>query len=165
MIFTSYFSRYKGTQGVSVANKTPDWVDCDKCKELMPSWVDVMDYKNGIITWKQFRKNYIRKLKKLDVKEFYNRLNGKVLLCWEATDKQCHRHILKEWFNRNGYACEELEAVDEHGTCSCCRNLNNHYSSSILCELTGEILTDAQQQARTCEDWRCRSCHHKKLMN
>lgn len=162
MIFTSYFSRYKGTQGVSVANKTPDWVDCEKCKELMPSWVDVMDYKNGIITWKQFRKNYIRKLKKLDVHEWYGKLNGKVLLCWEAEGKKCHRHILREWFNRSGYACEELEATEETKVCAYCKNLNNHHSTSICCEVTGEIFTNSQQQAKTCEDWRDRSvCNNR----
>ena len=156
MIFTSYFSKYKGTQGVSVANKTPDWVSCDRCKELMPPWSLVQSYKDGGITWKEFRKAYIKQLKKLDVEDFHRRLNGKVLLCWESTEKHCHRHILREWFNRNGYACEELQAPIESETCAYCRNLNNHYSSSIVCELTGEIMTNSQQQAQTCEDWRCR---------
>ena len=164
MVFTSYFSRYKGTQGVSVANKTPDWADCDRCKELMPPWYLVQSYKDGKISWKEFRKTYIKQLKQLDVKEFYNRLSGKVLLCWEGKGKKCHRNIIREWFNRNGYACEELEADCEEHTCAYCEALNNHHSSSIVCEETGEIMTNAQQQARTCEDWRCRVCLHKKLM-
>lgn len=156
MVFTSYFSKYKGAQGVSVANKTPDWANCTTCKELMPPWGLVRSYKDGKISWKEFRKTYIRQLKKLDVNEFYRKLNGKVLLCWEGLDKPCHRHILKEWFNRNGYSCEELEAEVETETCAYCKSLNNHYSSSIVCELTGEIMTNAQQQAKTCEDWRYR---------
>lgn len=157
MIFTSYFSKYKGTQGVSVANKTPDWVNCDKCKELMPPWGTVKAYKEGFITWKEFRKTYINHLKKLDVGEFYRRLNGKVLLCWETADKHCHRHILKEWFNRNGYACEELESDSENHTCAYCKSLNNHHSTNIFCKATGEIFTNTQQQFKTCEDWRGRN--------
>ena len=156
MVLTSYFSRYKGSKGVSVANRTPDWVSCDKCKELMPPWEIVKLYKGGEISWKEFRRAYIKQLKKLDVKEFYNKLNGKVLLCWETPGKHCHRSILREWFNRNGYSCEELEADCEKHTCSYCKELNNHYCSNIVCELTGEIFTNAQQQSKTCEDWRCR---------
>ena len=162
MVFTSYFSRYKGTQGVSVANKTPDWVDCDRCKELMPPWALVQSYKDGKISWKEYRRAYIKQLKQLDADEFYNRLNGKVLLCWEGKGKKCHRNIIREWFNRNGYACEELEADCEEHTCAYCKALNNHHSSSIVCEETGEIMTNAQQQARTSEDRRCRVCPRKK---
>lgn len=158
MIYTSYFRKYIGTSGVSVAKSTPEWFGpCESCKELMPSWDLIEGYKSGEISWKQYRKEYIRQLKNLDVKEFYNRLNGKVLLCWENEGKHCHRHIIREWFNRNGYSCEELKPIKEKWTCSYCRNLDNHSSSSIFCRLTGEIFTNAQQLSRTCKEWRGRN--------
>ena len=50
MVFTSYFGKYKGEKGVSVANKTPSWATCDKCEELMPPWSLVDDYKSGRIS-------------------------------------------------------------------------------------------------------------------
>lgn len=156
MIFTGYFAHYRGHNGVSVANSKPKAIDCDICNELKPDWRLVESYKNGNITWKEFRKSYIKKLKKLDVNEFYRMLDGKVLLCWENPKHHCHRDILREWFNRNGYVCEELEPDMEEHSCSYCRYLNNHHSSSICCEVTGEILTNAEQQAKTCEDWRYR---------
>lgn len=109
MIYTSYFSKYKGSRGVSVAVKTPSWSTCcEKCPELMPDWDKVLAYKNDEITWKDFRRAYIHKLKKLDVEKIQSKLDGKVLLCWEATGKKCHRHIIREWLIRSGYECEEI---------------------------------------------------------
>ena len=154
MVFTGYFAHYRGSCGVSVANSVPKGTEYEVCEELKPDWEMVKSYKDGLISWKEFRKAYIKRLKALDVKEFYNRLNGKVLLCWEKPGNHCHRDIIREWFNRNGYACEELEPTREIYSCSYCKYLNNHHSSSICCEVTGEILTNAEQQARTCEDWR-----------
>lgn len=156
MVFTSYLSKYKGTKGVSVANKTPEWADCERCDELMPPWELVKDYKSGKISWKEFRRAYIKQLKKLDVREFYHRLSGRVLLCWEKSGCKCHRNIIREWFNRNGYSCEELEADLEQHTCGYCKQLDNHHSSNLHCTITGEVYTNAQQQARTCEEWRSR---------
>lgn len=154
MIFTSYYAKYKGSRGVSVSKKTPSWAECDECPQLMPDWALVQSYKAGEITWKEFRKAYIKQLKALDVKWYHNILDGKVLLCWETPDKHCHREIIREWFNRNGFACEELEAPYLDHTCAYCKELDNHHGSHIFCTKTGEIFTNAQQQAKTCEDWR-----------
>lgn len=156
MIFTGYFAHYRGSNGVSIANSKPPVDDCPTYKPLKPDWSLVKAYKSDSISWKEFRRAYIEQLKRLDVHKVYRQLNGKVLLCWEKPDKHCHREIVREWFNRNGYACEELEATKEMYTCSCCKFLNNHHSSSLCCELTGEIFTNSQQLSRTCEDWGCR---------
>lgn len=156
MIFTGYFRKYQGDNGVSIAHKTPKWSTEEECKELMPPWEIVDKFKSGVISWKEFRKLYIKQLKKLDVHEMYRALNGKVLLCWENEDKKCHRHIVKEWFNRNGYACEELEAAKECYTCAYCKSLDNHSSSNIFCTKIGEIYSNSEQMSRTCDEWRKR---------
>lgn len=156
MIWTSHFAHYRGERAVSVANSNPPIDGMRRYKALNPSWEIVQKYKDGSISWREFRRAYIKQLKSLNVHKVYRELNEKVLLCWEAPDKHCHREIIREWFNRNGYDCEELQAATEERTCSYCRHMNNHYSSSLCCELTGEILTNAQQRSQTCEDWRNR---------
>ena len=29
------------------------------------------------------------------------------LLCYEKPDDFCHRHLVADWLNKNGYKCEE----------------------------------------------------------
>lgn len=152
MIFTSYFSRYRGNKGVSIARKTPNWIECETCKDLMPPWSLIEDFKEGRISWKEYRKSYIRQLRALDIDDMYQKLNGKVLLCW-CTGKHCHRRIVREWFTRNGYSCEELEPSKENMTCAYCRNLSNHSNVEIFCKATGEMMNNSQQLSRSCEDW------------
>lgn len=107
MIYTSYFAAYRGNKGVSISNSTPYPMN-DRCQELIPSWNLVSAYRNERISWKEYRKQYIKQLKELDVHEVYELLDNKVLLCYEKDDQHCHRSIVREWFNRNGYICREL---------------------------------------------------------
>lgn len=154
MIYLSYFAKYKGSNGVSVSIGTPSWFNGDKCIELAPSWELVKGYKSGRITKKEYRKAYIKQLKALNVHEYYKLLNTRVLLCYEKPEDFCHRHIIREWFVRNGYLCEELDRPEEPTlithTCTWCK-----YSTTELytvCRKTGEIL---KEPSRTdCSDWR-----------
>lgn len=48
---------------------------------------------------KYYIKEYYKQvLKKLDVKEIYQKLDNSILLCYEDNDEFCHRHIVAEWF-------------------------------------------------------------------
>lgn len=160
MIWTSYYGKYRGTSGLCVSNSHPDSKEFGlEVKELFPDWDKVEAYKNGDITWKEFRKAYIKKLKKLDVHEYAKLCNGHVLLCWEKDPKHCHRSILVEWFTRNGYLCGELEANSTMGTCLWCKNFKgfstkNGQFEKAVCTKTGELLDLTQTQCHTCDDWR-----------
>ena len=39
----------------------------------------------------------------LDINEYIDI----ALVCYEAPDKFCHRHLVADWFNKAGYRCEE----------------------------------------------------------
>lgn len=153
MIYTSYFANYKGENSVSVSRVTPKWYSGETCIDLAPPWELVEGYKNGTISEKEYRKKYIAKLKKLDVDFYAKLLEGKVLLCYEKSEDFCHRKILRQWFNRNGYLCGELKGKEEIFTCVKCRSSKNN-GENWVCVRTGEILSRKKLMVHTCEDWR-----------
>ena len=160
MIWTSYYGNYKGNRGLCVSNTQPKPARYINLKSLNPDWLMVEAYKNGNITWKEFRKAYIKKLKKLAVHEYAKLCQGSVLLCWEKDYKHCHRSILVEWFTRNGYLAGELEAKSLTGVCLFCKYFKEFSTKdgqfkNATCTKTGEILTMSSCQCHTCEDWRC----------
>ena len=110
MIYTGYYAKYKGQSGICISNSHPTHPDFTQTlPQLYPDWVMVKAFKSGEITWQQFRKAYIKKLKKLDVHKMATLCEGQVLLCYEKDRTYCHRSIVSEWFNRNGYTCEEVK--------------------------------------------------------
>lgn len=157
MIYLSYFSKYKGSNGVNISNGGKKF-NLPTEQSLVPSWEIANEYKSGRITKKQYRKAYIKQLKKLDVNEIYHRLSGKVLLCYEKPENFCHRQILKEWFNRNGLHCEELMTSEEpHDfyTCLWCSHiiLGDHILVHSVCGKTGEVV-ERPVKAWVCPEWR-----------
>jgi uncharacterized protein YeaO (DUF488 family) len=62
-----------------------------------------------------YRTAFAELLAKLDVKAVSSELsdiaNGSdiVLLCYERKSDFCHRHLVAEWFRKNGIPCEECE--------------------------------------------------------
>lgn len=116
---TSYFANYKNIDqnkyiGVSIALYTPKTFRYH-CLHFAPSKSTLEKYKNGEINQAQYTKEYLQKLNYLYnhglmayplklIKSIENQENKEaVLLCYEAKDKFCHRHILvnflKEKFN------------------------------------------------------------------
>ena len=110
-IYTSYFSRYKGDNGISIALGAPWWKG-ERYKDLAPTNELLQFFKNcGHGRENQtLYENIYRKtvLAKLDVHKVARDLNGKVLLCFEGPASFCHRHIVCKWLKENGYRCEEI---------------------------------------------------------
>ena len=163
MIYTSYFANYKGDNGVSIAIGTPKWFQGKSCDPLKPPWELVKGFKNGTITRKEYRRAYIKQLKKLDVDFYAKLLQNKVLLCWERLDSSdykkvfCHRQVVVEWFTRNGYACGELWGKDPKEVCLSCMHHNRYHQNIVCgdyCTLTGEIFEGIESKCKSCEDWR-----------
>lgn len=101
MIKTSYFAKYKGEDGISISRYTPKWFKGNSFKPLAPN-VDLLnDYKNGLINEDTYKQRYYKEtLNKLNAQLIYKLLDNKVLLCYETSDKFCHRHIVAEWLNK-----------------------------------------------------------------
>lgn len=106
---TSYFAKYKGEHGVSIARWT-QWFSGPRYPILAPpNWL-ITKYKAGKISDEDYTKAYIREvLDGLNPHEVYKELgDNAVLLCFEKPPKFCHRHIVSEWFNKHGIPVTEI---------------------------------------------------------
>lgn len=118
MIYTSYFANIKNLPQdlkiVSIARSTPTYVECEKCAELFPEWkiINLVKSENSRTAKAKYVKEYEKQLAKLDVKEFAKKLQNCVLLCYEKPSDFCHRHIVSNWFRRNGFECQEFLKKD-----------------------------------------------------
>jgi len=113
MIYTSYFANKKipkHLKKVSIARITPKWSKVDEeYKLLAPNKELLYGYKNGTINEMQYEVMYLQQLSTIDIQKLHKDLDGKVLLCYEANEEFCHRHILSNWLNKNNIKAEELD--------------------------------------------------------
>lgn len=100
---TSYYAKYKGNNGVSIAGKCPSWYHSREYKKLAPKYCWWKDWESGLIDNNEYIKLYYETvLNKLDPQKVYNELGeNAVLLCWENKTKFCHRHIVAKWLENN----------------------------------------------------------------
>ena len=114
MIYTSYYAHYKGDKGVAISLWLPKWypTKIEHFPALAPTQQILQKWKNSDKTdadKQEYVEAYINDvLAKLDVHTVAKQLDGKVLLCYERATDFCHRHIVRQWLNQNGYKCEEL---------------------------------------------------------
>ena len=101
MIQTSYFAKYKGDNGISIARFSLKWFKGESYIRLAPpSWL-LNKYKNKQVTEEEYKELYYTYvLNKENAQEVYNDLDGKVLLCYEISSDFCHRHIVAEWLSK-----------------------------------------------------------------
>lgn len=96
MIKTSYFAKYKGRNGISIALSSPRNFHGSSYPDLFPTWQLLRLYKQtGDKT--AYTKAYMKILNKLDPQKVYKDLDNKTLLCWEKTGSFCHRKIVAQW--------------------------------------------------------------------
>ena len=100
---SSYFSKSsKNPNAVSIAGKAPSWYEGREYKKLAPSYWFFKKYKED-----GDKESYIEQynkevLDKLDPKEVHEELGeDSVLLCWENSEKFCHRHLVADWLMKN----------------------------------------------------------------
>ncbi len=125
MIYTSYFAQLKklppNVIPISICGKSPDWYTGLQYKKLAPKYSFFME-------WKETRDNdyYIEHFQKevldclqptqvvLELMTMVGNFKGLTyspeiaLLCYEKPDDFCHRHLVSNWLNANGYEAEEL---------------------------------------------------------
>lgn len=117
MIYTTYFAKLKSLPSdiaqVSICGKAPDWFNGFQYKKLAPKY-------NFFKEWQITKDNnyYIRcfneqVLNMLSAKQVYQELvtmtqsEDIALICYERSDRFCHRHLVREWLNANGIPSKE----------------------------------------------------------
>lgn len=121
MIYTSYFAMLRNFPEnvipVSICGKAPDWYKGIQYKRLAPKYDFFMQYKeDGDESY--YVKCYDERVTGIlnadqVVKEIYSLLSEPdkekdiALICYEKPSDFCHRHLVAEWLNENGYECEE----------------------------------------------------------
>ena len=108
---TSNFSKSSDLPNViSIASKDPNWYYGDRYPDLAPPMDLIGRYKRGEINDEEYTKEYAsRVLNKLNAQDVYDELEDKVLLCWCAKGKFCHRRLVAKWIESEiGIKVEEL---------------------------------------------------------
>lgn len=125
-VYTSYYSKVSNCRVkdrlvlVQVSNTRPTWWEGtihNLGSELAPPWDLINAYKDGVITYETFCKEYRDHLdrehtpeeivEKLEEISRERGLELVVLLCWEKTG--CHRTALGEWLSGACRVVGELE--------------------------------------------------------
>ena len=98
-LYTSYYAKSgKHPKAVGISGTAPPFYKGKRCTKLAPNW-DLFNQ------WKATGDNdtYIKRfeneiLNKLDPHKVLSELgDGAVLLCYETSDKFCHRHLVAKW--------------------------------------------------------------------
>lgn len=123
MIYTSYFAKLKELENhniipISICAKAPDWYKGLQYKKLAPKYGFFMEWKknhDNDYYIEHFQKEVLDRLDAIEVILDFSRMvhgfnvgeNDIALICYEKPSDFCHRHLVAEWLNKNGYKCEE----------------------------------------------------------
>lgn len=123
-LYTSYFAKMKQAKIkggiVSVSRFNPKWIKEEDllawCKSLSPSENLLHDYKHNGINWDEYTRRYLieignSKQASVDISSIATSLtlgNNLVLMCYEKSSDNCHRHLLGELFKLKGFNVEEI---------------------------------------------------------
>jgi uncharacterized protein YeaO (DUF488 family) len=100
-IHTSYFAKYKESNGLAISLYKPKWYNGDHFPILAPTKVILKKYKKDHDVRSYVEAYYRDVLNKLNPHEIVQLINNRVLLCYEAPDKFCHRFVISEWIYVN----------------------------------------------------------------
>jgi len=116
--YTTYYANVrhlpKDVMPISIAGKAPDGWKGLEYKKLAPKkWFFDEWKKTGDNDFyvKNFKKEVLDKLNPKEVWEELRKLSGGApfaLVCYEKPTDFCHRHLVAEWLDKNGYKIEEF---------------------------------------------------------
>lgn len=134
MIYTSYFTKLKFLPDniipISICGKAPDWYKGLQYKKLAPKYDFFMEWKknhDNDYYIEHFNKEVLDTLNPLKVAtELHLMLPEEIkvdlqsaiysskdwhiaLICYEKPSDFCHRHLVADWLNKNGFTCEEYK--------------------------------------------------------
>ena len=121
MIYTSYFAKLKSLPEdvipISICGKAPEWYKGLQYKKLAPKYDFFMKWKenhDNNYYIEHFQSDVLDKLSVTDVvRDLINMLPDRsskhniALICYEKPSDFCHRHLVADWLNKNGFRCEE----------------------------------------------------------
>lgn len=121
MIYTSYFAKLKELENhniipISICGKAPDWYKGLQYKKLAPKYEFFMELKknhDNNYYIEHFQTEVLDGLDILnvirDIIDISNqeKKNDIALICYEKPSDFCHRHLVADWLNQNGFKCEE----------------------------------------------------------
>lgn len=119
MYYTSYYAKINKIDRsmytlAAISYRKPDF--CDEsvldCSFLGP-WKDLLDgYKNGTISEKEYTDQYLENLRRCwpGISSWFlaNAAKNIVFLCYEKPSSFCHRHLLAQFLEEQGFDCKEL---------------------------------------------------------
>lgn len=128
MIHTSYFAKLKSISGngnlypISIACTIPKGIadsGIPEYRKLCPPYDLLKAYKDGMCSEDMYIVNYQNNvLNRLNANKVVEELQAMcpegmepVLVCWEKSDKFCHRHIVSKWLCDNGFICKEIGGI------------------------------------------------------
>lgn len=105
-VYSSYYARackiVPDRRLVAISIGIPDNFGGEIMRELNPPQWLLFKYKNGQASEEDYIEAYYNEvLNKLNPLEIYNKLKGKVILCYCGKDKFCHRHLVIKWLRDN----------------------------------------------------------------
>lgn len=134
MIYTSYFAKLKSLPDniipISICGKAPDWYKGLQYKKLAPKYDFFMKWKenhdndyyikcfNGQVLEPLFVTKVLNEIHLMMPVEMREKMQAPVwrspdyhvaLLCYEKPSDFCHRHLVADWFNKNGFECKEWQ--------------------------------------------------------
>lgn len=123
MIYTSYFAKLKELENhniipISICGKAPDWYKGLQYKKLAPKYGFFVEWKknhDNDYYIKHFQSEVLDGLNATEVILDFSKMdygfnvgeNDIALICYEKPLDFCHRHLVAEWLNQNGFKCEE----------------------------------------------------------
>ncbi len=118
MLYTSYFAKLKklppNVTPISICGKAPDWYKGLQYKKLAPKYAFFMEWKknhNNDFYIQYFNDKVLSQLDCNTVLEELRAIAGNgndiALICYEKPTDFCHRHLVADWFNKNGIKCKE----------------------------------------------------------
>lgn len=105
-VYSSYYARackiFPSWRMVAISISIPDGFDGIILRELNPTQQLLYDYKNGLCDEHEYEERYYSNvLSRLEAKSIYEKVKGKVLLCYCGKDKFCHRKLVLKWLADN----------------------------------------------------------------
>ena len=119
-VYTSYFANSKslakaGIAMISIARYSPKWYDGLRYTVVSPTSYMLSDS----CSREEYLSRYNDILNRLNARYVMNAIvsmsNGKdvALCCYEKPGDFCHRHLLADWLNKNGFDVHEWETQDD----------------------------------------------------
>ena len=119
-IITTYFAKLRTLPDnivpISICSKAPTWYNGLQYKKLAPRYEFFMKWKrdhDNDYYIKCFNEQVLSPLDpKIVVEELMEKAGSEniALVCYEKPGDFCHRHLVAEWLNNNGYTVEEFKA-------------------------------------------------------